>query len=494
VARHEILRTIFHELEGKPTQKIASSFLPLLPLIDLSGLPGSTHTPLFERLKRQFFTRRFDLSKEPVLRVGLVRLTQQEHLLLFLVHHIASDGWSVQLFHQELTVLYQLALQPSSALCVPPLPIQYADYALWQRSWLRDQVLQEQLAYWREQLLGAPALLPLPLDRPRPAAQTYAGATQTRLMPADVLQDLHRLCRQESVTLFMLLLAAFQVLLMHYTGEEDIVIGTPVAHRTRLETENLIGFFVNTLALRTDLSGQPDFRQLLARVREVTLQAYSHQDLPFERLVEELQPERSLSYAPLFQVLFVLQNVPSIEVNLPELAWQPLEVEQPGTKFDLSLQVQESEQGLWTTIEYSTDLFDTSTIERMLMHWQTLLMGILAHPDQPLYHLPLLSEQERNQLLVEWNATASDEPSAEECLHQLFETQTARTPSAIAVVCESEQISYQALNQQVNQLAHHLRDCGVGIETLVALLAERSIAFVVAVLAIFKAGGAYLPL
>jgi amino acid adenylation domain-containing protein/non-ribosomal peptide synthase protein (TIGR01720 family) len=493
VARHEILRTTFHEREGQPTQEIAAAFLLPLPLIDLRGLPGSAHAPLFASLKQQFITRHFDLSEGPILRVSLIRLTEQEHLLLFMVHHIAADGWSVHLFYRELTALYQLALQPSSATPLPSLSIQYADYALWQRSWLEGETLEQHLTYWRQQLAGAPALLELPTDRPRLAVQTFTGAQQTLLLPPDLLQGLTTLSQREGVTLFMTLLAAFQVLLMRYSGQEDIVVGSPIANRQYKELEGLIGMFVNTLVLRTDLSGHPSFRQVLARVREVALGAYAHQDLPFERLVEDLQPERSLSYSPIFQVLFVLQNAPALEVNLPKLTWQPLQVEQPGTKFDLTLQVEESEQGLWTTIEYSTDLFDASTIERMLGHWQTLLQSCVAMPQQAVTDLTILTPTEQASLLdgqqPQWNEEVSGMT-----LPQLVEQQVEATPEAIALVFAEQHLTYQELNVRANRLAYTLQQRGVEPGILVGVSMERSVDLVVALLAILKAGGAYVPL
>lgn len=511
VARHELLRTTFHEEGGKPMQIIAPALFIPLPSIDLSALSEHTQQCQLEQLARQLFTLRFDFETGPLLRAYLVRLADHSQQLLFDMHHIIADGWSLRIIIQELTAFYQ-ALAPS-AVSLPALPIQYADYALWQRQCLRDEVLQEHLDYWRGQLDGAPALLNLPLDRPRPALQTYSGATRTRLVPAELLQQLHALSRQEGATLFMTLLAVFQVLLMRYTGEEDLVIGTPVAHRTRLEIEHLIGFFVNTLPLRTDLSGNPGFSQLLERVREVTLQAYAHQDMPFERLIEALQPERSLSYAPLFQVLFVLQNTPdntlTTEIHWPDVAWQPLEVEQTGTKFDLTLQAQESGQGLWMTLEYNTDLFDATTIEHMLTHWQMLLHGVVKNPLQTIATLPLLTAEEEQQLLYVWctpqiqqaiqahmplQVMQSAEAEATITLHQMFELQAQRTPDALALLYEDEALTYQQVNQRANQLARHLRHLGIDCESFVGLCLERSPDLLIGLLAILKAGGAYVPL
>ena len=335
-------------------------------------------------------------------------------------------------FWRELGALYE-AFSRGEPSPLEELPVQYADYALWQRQWLRGEVLEEQLGYWKDQLAELP-VLELPTDHPRPAVQTHRGARRSLTLPEWLTRALKELSRQEGTTLFMVLLGAFQALLARYSGQEDIAVGTPIAGRTRAETEELIGFFVNTLVMRTDLSGDPSFREVLSRVREVALGAYDHQDLPFEKLVEELQPERDLSRVPLFQVFFALQNVPREDLKLPNLTLERQNVAGGTVKFDLSLFLFEGDQGLTGRLVYNADLFDDATIERMLGHFQTLLRGIVEDPDRRLSELPLLSEAERHQLLFEWNDTATEYPR-DRCVHELFEEQVERTPDAVAVVC-----------------------------------------------------------
>jgi amino acid adenylation domain-containing protein len=407
------------------------------------------------------------------------------------MHHIVSDGWSMGVFLRELVVLYE-AFYKGHPSPLEELPIQYADFAMWQREWLEEEELETQLAYWEGQLAGVP-VLELPTDRPRPAAPSHQGAQQSLLLPKEFSESLKALSRQEKVTLFMTLLAAFEVLLYRYTGQEDIAVGTPIANRTRTEIEELIGFFVNTLALRTDLSGDPTFRELVARVREVTLEAYAHQDLPFEKLVEELRPERNLSHPPLFQVGFGLQDAAGEGVAVGEVAVEPVEVDKGTAKFDLTLSMVEGAEGLRGTVEYSTDLFDAGTMARMLGHYRTLLEGIVANPNRRLSELPLLTEAERHRMLVEWNDTAVAY-SEDSCIHELFEAQVARTPETVAVVFEGQQLTYRELNGRASQLARYLRALGVGPEVLVGICVERSLEIAVGILGILKAGGAYVPL
>src|SRR2546421_6855231 len=408
------------------------------------------------------------------------------------MHHIISDDWSMQVLFGELSSLYAAyaAGQPSP---LPELPLQYADFTLWQRQWLQGEVLEDQLTYWQQQLAGAPALLELPTDRPRPAVQTFRGATHLFELSKPLSQALKRLSQGEGVTLFMTLLAAFQTLLWRYTGQSDVVVGPPIANRTRAEIEGLIGFFVNTLALCTDLSGDPSFRQLLARVRRMALGAYAHQDVPFEQVVEALQPVRSLSHSPLFQVFFTLNQPLTSSLALGEVMGTLLEVESGIAKFDLTLSMTDSGQGLIGELQYNSDLFEPVTVARLARHLETLLEGMVANPRQRLSDLPLLTQAERQQLLVEWNATQSDFPH-EQCLHQLFEAQVQQKPQAVAVVCEDKQLSYQQLNQQANQLAHHLRKQGVGPEGRVGLCMQRSPEMGGGLLGILTAGGAYVPL
>ena len=492
VKRHESLRTTFGKVDGRPTQVIAPTLTIKLPVVDLRKLPASERETEVRRLVTAEAQRPFDLSQGPLIRGTVLRLGDEEHVGLLTMHHIVSDGWSTGILVREVATLY-VAFCAGGSSPLPALPIQYADFAHWQRQWLQGEVLETQIAYWKKQLAGAPALIDLPTDHPRPAVQTFRGAHQSLVLPKHLQEGFKALGRQEGVTLFMTLLAAFKVLLYRYTSQDDLIVGTPIANRNRLETEGLIGFFVNALVLRTDLSGNPSFRELLRRVREVCLGAYGHQDLPFDRLVEELHVKRDLSRNPLFQVMFVLHNAPLRAVELPGLTLSPVEGDSETAHFDLTLQIVDTEQGLTAAFVYNTDLFEAGTIARMLGNFQTLLEAMVADPEQRLSDLPLLTETERQQLLVEWNGTKTDCPQ-DLCIHQLFEAQVERTPDAIAVVFEAEQLTYAELNRRANQLAHHLRALGVGPEVLVAICLERSLEMVIGLLGILKAGGAFVPL
>ncbi|MDZ7959079.1 MAG: amino acid adenylation domain-containing protein [Aulosira sp. DedQUE10] len=491
VKRHEVLRTKLIVVNGKAVQAIAPELVLPLPIINLDELSGNERENTTQQLIFAEAQRPFDLALEPLLRVKLLRLSEQEHILLFTMHHIISDGWSKGVLIRELAAVYTefVEKKPSS---LPELLIQYADFALWQREWLQGEQLQTQLDYWKQQLRGDLPVLSLPIDRPRPAVQTFAGKTLSFVLPNSLTEELKSLSKQEGVTLFMTLLTGFKTLLYRYTGQADILVGSPIANRNRAEIENLIGFFVNTLVLRTDLSGNPSFRELLKRVREATLGAYAHQDLPFEKLVEELQPERNLSRTPLFQVMFVFQNAPTATLELPGLNLQPLEVKTETAKFDLTLTIQNTVEELTGTIEYNTDLFDETTISRLVKHFETLLTGIVTNLEQQLRNLPLLTTTEQQQLL-EWNNTETDF-GKHNCLHHLFEAQVEKTPDAVAVVFENEQLTYRELNQRTNQLAHYLQQLGVGAEVLVGICVERSLLMLTGILAILKAGGAYVPL
>jgi amino acid adenylation domain-containing protein len=502
VRRHEALRTKFVTVQGQPVQVIAPTLETLLPVIDLRDFPQAERETQAQRLATQEAQRPFDLSKDPLLRVKLLRLDESDYVLLLILHHIVSDGWSMGVLIREIAILYT-AISSEQPAQLPSLPIQYADFAHWQREWLQGELLAGQLAYWRQQLHGI-SVLNLPTDRPRPAVQTYQGATQLLQLPKSLSKALEALSQREGTTLFMTLLAAFQVLLYRYTQQEDITVGSPIANRNRSEIEGLIGFFVNSLVLRTDLSGNPTFRELLSRVREVALGAYAHQDLPFEKLVEELHPERNLNQNPLFQVVFALQNAPMEALELPGLTLSPLQFVDTGTtRFDLEFHLWERMQNNGMEVDsleqisgfvvYSTDLFESATINRMLGHFQTLLEGIVANPEQRIADLPILSAAEHHQLLVEWNNTRADYPK-EQCIHQLFEAQVKQTPDAIALVFEDKQLTYRELNIRSNQLAHYLQKQGIGAEVLVGLCVERSIEMVVGMLGILKAGGAYIPL
>jgi amino acid adenylation domain-containing protein len=494
VRRHEVLRTTFPIVNGRAMQAVTQSLrVSLEPVVDLQMLTASQRREECLRLARAEAHRSFDLLHGPLYRATLLRLGETEHVLLFFLHHIVADGWSIQVLFRELsTILNDFSRnQPSS---LPELSAQYADFALWQRQWLQGGFLDEQVSYWRDRLAGAPPLLELPIDYPRPLVQTYRGASGSfRLSP--VLSDaLKRLSQEEGVTLFMTLLAAFKTLLHRYTGAEDILVGTPVAGRNHVEIEGLIGLFVNTLAMRTDLSGDPTFRELLARVREVTLSAYAHEDLPFERLVEELQPARDPSHAPIFQVMFALQNMPEpIEGVKSRLTMMKLDTGGGTSQFDLSLIMGDSETGLVGAFEYNTDLFAGPTITRALEHLQTLLAAVVAAPDQRLSFFPLMKEAERSAVLEAWNNTREDRP-ADALVHELFEAQTKRTPDRDAVVFGNRRLTYRELNARANRLARRLRSLGVGPESLVLICMERSPELLVGLLGILKAGAAYLPL
>ncbi|MEH2166458.1 MAG: condensation domain-containing protein, partial [Nostoc sp.] len=469
--RHEVLRTNFQTVEGQAVAVTGQTKPLRLATIDISELPLAQQEVEIRQQAGQFAQQPFDISKDYLLRVKLLHLDAEEHIVLLTMHHIASDGWSIGVLVQELATLYPAFCneQPSP---LPELPIQYVDFAAWQRQWLQAEVLETQLSYWLKQLKDAPKVLELPTDYPRAAIQTFRGATYSFNFSDELSVALNKLSQQQGSTLFMTLLAAFQTLLWRYTGQEDIVVGSPIANRNRAEIEGLIGFFVNTLVLRTNLAGNPSFEELLKRVREVALGAYTHQDLPFELLVEQLQPQRSLSHTPLFQVMFVLQNAPMSALELPGLTLTPVESDSYSAKFDLTLYMSETESGLVASLEYNIDLFAETFIQRMAAHLQTLLEGIVTNPQQCLSELPLLTEIEKHQLLQQWNDTAVEYPQ-QQCIHQLFEAQVEHTPDAVAVVFEDEQLTYWELNTRANQLAHYLQQLGVKPEVLVGICVER---------------------
>jgi amino acid adenylation domain-containing protein len=492
IQRHESLRTVFPDQNGDPYQCILPELAFSLALVDLQELPAPEQEVAAAQMIQQEGEQVFDLVQGPLVAAKLLRLAPQEHVLVLTVHHIIADAWSMGVFFRELAALYQAFVlgQPSP---LGDLSVQYPDVAVWQRQRLQGQVLESQLTHWRQQLQGAPALLELPTDFPRPARQSYRGAHYPFKLPQSVLQGLQQLSQQEGASLFMTLLAAFKTLLYRYSHQNDIVVGSPIDNRTHVELENVIGFFVNTLAFRTDLSGHPSFRQVLRQVRRTALDAYVHQDIPFDKLVEELNPERSLSYSPLFQVMFVLQHQAASTLNLPDLAMAPRKLEPNMAKFDLTLFLQETSTGLKGNFEYSTDLFERSTISRLVGHFQILLQNLVTHPDQSIDDVPILSDTERQQLLVAWNQNHSEYPQ-DRCIHQLVEDQVERTPDAIAVIADGQSFTYRQLNDRANQLAHYLQSLGVGPDQLVGICLERSIEMVVGLLGILKAGGAYLPL
>jgi amino acid adenylation domain-containing protein/non-ribosomal peptide synthase protein (TIGR01720 family) len=496
VRRHEALRTTFSISGDKPMQVVAPALTLSVPVIDLRNLPVAERGAEVQRLAEEESRRPFDLARGPLLRATVLKQTDIESVLLLTIHHIVSDGWSVGILFRELTALYQ-AFATGRPAGLPELRIQYADFAVWQRDWLKGDLLKQQLVYWQHQLEDMP-ILQLPTDRTRPATKSYRGARVTIALPEDLSRHVKELSQAEGVTLFMTLLGAFQILLHRYTGQENIVIGSPVAGRNREEIEGLIGFFVNTLVIRTDFTGDPTFRELLQRVREVATQAYAHQDLPFEMLVEVTQPTRDLSRNPLFQVIFQLLNAPSSAPPAREEAAAsagppPLIVHSGTAKFDLEFSLWDSQQGLSGYFEFSTDLFDESTIVRMADHFRTLLGGVIADPGVRISRLPLLTESERKQAISLWNQTRTDYPR-EHCVHQLFEQQVERTPDAVAIVDQDQWQSYRALNQRANAIAHRLQSLGVGPGVLVAVCMERSANMVSALLAVLKAGGAYVPI
>ncbi len=491
VGRHQALRTTFIEDHGQPVQRIASDASIDLPVTGLEHLPPGDRDPEARRLAFAEAAKPFDLARGPLFRAALFRLADSEHILVLTMHHIVTDAWSMGVFFRELGILYQ-AFSSELPSPLPDLPIQYPDFAFWQRQCLQGEILNREILHWKKRLDGL-APLDLPTDRPRPPVLSYRGARMDFTLPPQLLLDLKTLSRQQGVTLFMLLLAAFQTLLHRYTGQQDIATGSVIANRNQSEIENLIGFFVNTLVLRTGFDRNPTFRQLLLRVREVALEAFAHQDLPYEKIVEELRPERDPGRNPLFQVMFVLQNAPDPPPVLAGLRLEAIPEATHTAKFDLTLFLTEVDAQLHGSFEYNTDLFDPSTVERMAGHLQTLLHGIVANPDQLLSDLPILTPAERHRLLAEWNDTGSDYPR-DACIHHLFEAQTQRTPDAIAAVFQDQKLTYRELNTRANQLARYLRSRGVGPDVPVGISMERSLDMPVGLLAILKAGGAYVPL
>ena len=491
IRRHEVLRTTFTVVDGQPVQIINPAQPLTIPIIDLSELGEDSREASARLIVSQESRRPFDLREDLMFRAMVIRFGAEEHVLLFSLHHIACDGWSFNVLLREIGVLYR-SFSEGVASPLTELPIQYADFAHWQRNWLDGQVLSQQLHYWKEQLSGA-APLELPTDRPRPPALSYRGGVETLLLEKSLVESLRELCQRQGVTMFMLLLAAFKVLLMRYTGQEDISVGTPISGRNWIEIEGLIGFFVNTLVLRTEVRGEESFEEVVRRVREVALDGYAHQDVPFEKLVEEIQPERDPSRQPLFQVIFSMQNANADAVESSGLRLSSIGTENRTAKFDLNFLLTETSSGLDAALEYNTDLFDATTIARMLLHFRNLLAGIVSNPKQAVSALPLLGEEERRLILGDWNDTVRPFPS-QVCLAQLFEAQVQAAAAATALIYEDTELSYGELNERANRLAHRLRRIGVGPEQRVAILMERQPELIVSLLAILKAGGAYLPL
>ena len=492
VRRHESLRTVFREEHGIAVQVIQPEQNIALPVLSLAGLSEADQKTEVEQLATAEARKSFDLTRGPLLRTRLLRLGREDHVLIFTLHHIISDGWSLGVLVREAKAIYAAYTQGLESP-LPELSLQYADYAVWQRGWLKGDLLEQHLAYWKKQLDLMPPVLELPGDRPRPRELRHRGGILNVQLPESLSEELRALSQREGVTLYMLLLAAFQTLLYRYTSQTDIVVGSPIANRQNTEIEPLIGFFVNTLVLRVDLSGDPSFRELLERVQEVTLDAYEHQDIPLEMLVEELQPERNLSYAPLFQILFVLQNAPRDELTLPGLELSHMDVSNGTTHFDLTLQLEESAAGMIGVIEYSLDLFDEETMKRLFGHYETLLAGVVANPDEQISALPLLAESEKHRLLVQLNDTAV-ESDPQRCVHDLVAAQAARTPDYPALIFGDAQLTYAELNRRANWLAHHLQTLGVGPDVVVGIMMEQSVDMMVSILAILKAGGVYMAL
>ena len=492
VRRHEALRTTFHELDGQPIQLITPPSNCQLGVTDLSHLSADESKDEIQRWALERAKRPFDLARDPMLRAFLLRAANDQHVLLIVIHHIAGDRWSAGILAQELEALYAAFVrgEPSP---LPELDVQYADFAVWQRAWLQGEELGKQASYWRQQLAGAPPLLELPTDRPRPNLLTYRGATETQLLSRELVQRLTILSQNEGATLFMTLLAAHQILLSRYSGQQDVVVGSPIAGRNYTEIERLIGFFVNTLALRTDLSGNPPFRELLGRVKEATLSAYAHQDIPFEKLVEELQPERSLSYQPVFQVLFALQNAEQQALQLPGLSLERLPLHQGTSAFDMSWFATHETDGMQLRVEYNTDLFDDATIRTMLGHFQNLLEAIAEHPEKQLSELEFLDERERRRILDQFNDTAADYPR-DVCIHDLVASQAKRTPDAVAVLDGERRISYRELNASANQIGHYLMRHGAGPDVPIGICGARTAELVTGILGILKSGSPYVPL
>lgn len=493
VRRHEILRTGYSTLDGRPYPAVSPSFTITMTPTDLSRIPSSEQEKEVARLAREHAQLPFDLAHAPLFRLTLLRLSETDHVLFLMMHHIISDAWSLGVFFKELGSHYAALIhqQPPS---LPDLPLQYSDFSYWHRKWLTGPVLDSQLVYWKGRLADAPGMLDLPTDRPRPAQQTFHGALEMVELPAALSHALTAMSRQEGVTLFMLLLAAFKALLYRYSGQEDILVGTPVANRNWSAVEGLIGTFVNTLVLRTDLSNNPTFRELLSRVKETALAAYDHQDLPFEKLVEVLQPDRDLSRSPLFQIMFTVPNVPMPMPHIANLSVKPWFIDRGAAQFDLTLSVVDTlDQARWIAVEYNTDLFNRETIIRMLGHFQNILRDITGNPERRLWELSMFSSPELDQLLVAWNTTTTPYPE-NVCLHELIETQVTRDSNAPAVIFNSEQLTYGQLDQKANQLAARLREYGVGPEVLVGIFMDRSIEMLIGLLGVLKAGGAYVPL
>lgn len=490
--RHESLRTTFSTMEGKPVQIISQNVNIPFSVVDLANYSEEAKEPEINRLVKENARYSFNLSKGPLIRITVLNTDAEECVLVLVMHHIISDGWSMAVLVEEITKLYSaFSLGISSPL--PGLEIQYADYSQWQKEFLQGETLEKQMSYWKNRLGDHPPYLELPTDRPRPAIWTNNGSSASRMIPKRILDEINSLSRNEGVTLFMTLIAAFYVLLYKYTGQTDISLGTPIANRTRKEVENLIGLFINTIVIRTELDGNPAFRELLQRVKKVTLEGYENQDLPFEFIVEKLQPERDMSYQPLFQVMFILQNIPVNSQPLREVEMSMIDVDMGTSTFDITLNLAETYKGLSASIEYNTDLFNRSTIEQMLQHYENLLNNIILSPGSAISSLQIMDEYEINRIVNEWNNSRLLYENCR-CIHKLFERQVALCPDSIAAVYEEKSITYRELNERSNQLARKLKKLGMAPENIAAICIERSLEMLISVLGVLKSGGAYLPL
>ncbi|MDB6121126.1 MAG: amino acid adenylation enzyme/thioester reductase family protein, partial [Pedosphaera sp.] len=491
IRRHEVLRTRFTAQDGQPVQIIASAFSLNVPVTDFRNIPESQRSEEAERFTVADAEKRFDLSVLPLMRINLLRLADEEHMLLITIHHIVSDGWSIGVITDELGALYEAFIHGREPN-LPELPIQYADFTVWQKDQLDNNPLNKELDYWKEKLRDL-AQLEVMTDHPRPSTQSHDGEIISILLPKTLTDSLRDLSAQQGVTLFMTMLAVFKVLVQRYTGQEDIVVGSPIAGRNKVEVEPLIGVFINTLVLRTALTDNPMFVELLGRVSQTVLESVTHQDIPFEQLVDVLRPKRDAGRNPLFQINFAYQRDFIKPLHFADITLTAIPSKSPGAIFDLNFFLVERAEGWRASCEYNTKLFEKATAVRMLSHFHNLLKSVAANPRQHLSDLEMFSVAEREQLLNNWNATQTEYPR-ERCIHELFEDQVRQTPDRIAVVFENQQLTYQQLNQRANQLAHQLREHDVGPDTLVAICAERSVEMLAGILAILKAGGAYVPL
>ncbi|HEY2491713.1 MAG TPA: non-ribosomal peptide synthase/polyketide synthase [Paenibacillus sp.] len=492
IERHEVLRTVFQEVDGVPVQEINDYEWTTWSVTDITHLLVDQREAKMKYLVQSEAEMPFDLGKGPLIRTQYIQMGAEECVLLCTMHHIISDAWSMDILLKEWLALYEAALNGTSAL-LQPLPVQYADFAKWQRKWLQEEVMERQLHYWQEQLSGDLPVLQLPIDRPRPSIQTHRGAMYRFVLPATLLEQLNVICRQENVTLFMMLLAAYQGFLSRYTGQEDILIGCPIANRNHKKIEGLIGFFVNTLVYRTNVTGNESFKELLAQVRQQALQAYEHQDVPFEKIVEVVQPERSMSHSPIFQTMFSWQTDLQILPRIPGRTIEVIENSMSTAKFDLTLTMGETEDGIGAAFEYNTDLFDVSTITRLAEHFKEWLKEVSACSEVPLASLEIMSEEERKLMLTDWNRTTVEYPHGG-LIQELIEEHSRCFPEAIAVVSEGGQLNYRQLNERSNRLAHYLQKQGVGPERLVGICVDKSLEMIVGIMGILKAGGAYVPL